>query len=117
MLLASCRLPLEFLSDLAVSFHSVAPPCLKESSSSSVKRSWGTCSRSSSSVPRMNWTRWDGVSAQRRNMDAYVHGSVAWGEENQSQRGIAAKQERENKKDDDSHMLKTRDDIRVSFES
>lgn len=59
-----CYLPHKLFSDLAVSLHSVALPSLKESSSSSVKRSWGTCSRSSSSVPRINWTRWDGVSAQ-----------------------------------------------------
>lgn len=47
--------------DLAVSFHSASLPSFTQISSSSVNSSWDTCS-SSSSVPRMNWTRWDGVS-------------------------------------------------------
>lgn len=48
----------------AVSFHSYSSPSLKQSSSISVKRSWGMCS-SSSSVPRINCTRWDGVSGRK----------------------------------------------------
>lgn len=47
--------------DLAVSFHSASLPSFTQISSSSVNSSWATCS-ASSSVPRMNWTRWDGVS-------------------------------------------------------
>lgn len=58
--------------NLAVSLHSVAVPSLKDSSSISVKRSWGTCSRSSSSVPKMNCTLWDGVSKQRVEQKAKV---------------------------------------------
>lgn len=47
--------------DLAVSFHSASLPSFTQISSSSVNSSWATCS-ASSSVPRMNCTRWDGVS-------------------------------------------------------
>lgn len=51
--------------DLAVSFHSASLPSFTQISSSSVNNSWATCS-ASSSVPRMNWTRWDGVSDEVR---------------------------------------------------
>lgn len=47
--------------DLAVSFHSASLPSFTQISSNSVNSSWETCS-ASSSAPRMNWTRWDGVS-------------------------------------------------------
>lgn len=47
--------------DLAVSFHSASLPSFTQISSSSVNNSWDSCS-ASSSEPRMNWTRWDGVS-------------------------------------------------------
>lgn len=50
--------------DLAVSFHSASLPSFTQISSNSVNSSWATCS-ASSSVPRMNWTRWDGVSEAR----------------------------------------------------
>lgn len=49
--------------DLAVSFHSASLPSFTQISSSSVNSSWATCS-ASSSVPRMNCTRWDGVSGE-----------------------------------------------------
>lgn len=50
---------------LAVSFHPASSPSFTQISSSSVNKSRGTCC-SSSSVPRMNCTRWDGVSGGRR---------------------------------------------------
>lgn len=50
---------------LAVSLHSASSPSRQQISSSSVKRSWGMCSSSSSSVPRINCTRCDGVSRKK----------------------------------------------------
>lgn len=65
----------ETVPDLAVSFHSASFPSFTQISSSSVNSSWATCS-ASSSVPRMNWTRWDGVSDERRHERCLKHASV-----------------------------------------
>lgn len=63
------------LPDLAVSFHSASFPSFTQISSSSVNSSWATCS-ASSSVPRMNWTRWDGVSNEWRHQRCHKHAST-----------------------------------------
>lgn len=47
---------------LAISLHSASSPSRQQISSSSVNRSWGMCSSSSSSVPRINCTLCEGVS-------------------------------------------------------
>lgn len=56
---------------LAVSRHSASSPSRQQISSSSVKRSWGMCSSSSSSVPRINCTRCDGVSMDARDKNTH----------------------------------------------
>lgn len=66
----------ETVPDLAVSFHSASFPSFTQISSSSVNSSWATCS-ASSSVPRMNWTRWDGVSEERRHERCLKHTSMS----------------------------------------
>ena len=56
-------------TDLAVSFHSMSPLSKWRSSSISQNISCGSCSSSSSppsSLPRMNWTLWDGGVAVNR---------------------------------------------------
>lgn len=57
---------------LAVSLHSESSPSRRQISSSSVKRSCGMCSSSSSSVPSRNWTLWEGVSATQRENLSYT---------------------------------------------